>query len=566
MKKTLSVLLAVIMLVSVFSASFTVFADHEEDGIYYDEMNNASYYKGGVIQKGWIKTTEEVTHWDADGEPYTVDEPIWYYADSNGFLVEGWQTIKKDKYYFSGYQMCHGGVWELEDGKAYYFAKSGALQTGWIKETYTELWGTYTNTYYADANGVLRKGWQKIGGKWYCFGNPDDEWSGWNALTGVKHIGGKWYYFDDNGVMKTGWIKDVEAYDDWTYVAWYYADSTGALAQGWKKIGTKWYYFRNEEDTYPNMVSGTYEEIGGKKYLFDDSGALMSGGWQKIEHKYSDGTSSTTWYYSDKNGVLKEGWLQSGGKWYYFAPEMVQSSGYKVGKKVYVFDKSGALVSGNGWYKNTYKSDGKTYYDYFYLEKDVAVVGWKKIGGAWYYFDNSFGWMYRNSGYAIDGKTYAFDKNGKLMTKTGWVSFTSEYSGNKFWAYLDKGGVCRTGWQKLGGKWYYFNESGIMETGITTIEEKGGAQKVYFFDDNGVWISSKSGWVSETRTRWASKGEEQYKAWFYFVKGEGIKGWKGIKGKWYYFDEYDGEMFADGSFWIDDKQYNFDKNGVCLNP
>ena len=48
--------------------------------------------------------------------------------------------------------------------KPYYFAKSGVMQTGWIKRTYELTPGEYrTEWYYADKNGILKEGWTEIG-------------------------------------------------------------------------------------------------------------------------------------------------------------------------------------------------------------------------------------------------------------------------------------------------------------------------------------------------------------------------------------------------------------------
>ena len=41
-----------------------------------------------------------------------------------------------------------------------------------------------------------------------------------------------------------------------------------------------------------------------------------------------------------------------------------------------------------------------------------------------------------------------------------------------------------TGWQQIGGKWYYFNGSGTMLTGTQRI---GG--KTYRFNSSGAWVA-----------------------------------------------------------------------------
>ena len=55
--------------------------------------------------------------------------------------------------------------------------------------------------------------------------------------------------------------------------------------------------------------------------------------------------------------------------------------------------------------------------------------------------------------------------------------------------------------------------------------------------------------------------------WYYANKGGSlVKGWKKIKGKWYYFDANGGYyMYRNGTYKISQKSYKFDKNGVCKN-
>jgi glucan-binding YG repeat protein len=48
---------------------------------------------------------------------------------------------------------------------------------------------------------------------------------------------------------------------------------------------------------------------------------------------------------------------------------------------------------------------------------------------------------------------------------------------------MNSSGVMTTGWQKIGGKWYYMNSSRQIVTGTQVI---GG--KTYVFNSSGVWI------------------------------------------------------------------------------
>ncbi|MBQ9562015.1 MAG: cell wall-binding protein, partial [Lachnospiraceae bacterium] len=111
------------------------------------------------------------------------------------------------------------------------------------------------------------------------------------------------------------------------------------------------------------------------------------------------------------------------------------------------------------------------------------VSGWKKISSKWYHFDTKGGWM--DVGVTeIGGKKYFLGSDGVLASKAGWQKVVNEDYTE--WYYTDSDGVCKTGWQKIGGNWYYFEpDFAYMCTGYWNI---GGED--YYFDDNGVWIKN----------------------------------------------------------------------------
>jgi len=47
---------------------------------------------------------------------------------------------------------------------------------------------------------------------------------------------------------------------------------------------------------------------------------------------------------------------------------------------------------------------------------------------------------------------------------------------------MDWTGIMTTGWQYIGGHWYYMNADGIMVTGRHYINKRW-----YYFNANGVW-------------------------------------------------------------------------------
>ncbi|MBR0145672.1 MAG: hypothetical protein IJM25_03300 [Eubacterium sp.] len=133
--------------------------------------------------------------------------------------------------------------------------------------------------------------------------------------------------------------------------------------------------------------------------------------------------------------------------------------------------------------------------------------------------------------------------DGILYGKDGFRSLTHKekavWKKNKTcWWYEDASGwYPKNCWQKIDGKWYYFNEKGYMEKDAY----RGG----YYLTSSGAWDGkSKSvGWKKDSR------------GWYYETgKGTYLKnGWQLINGKWYYFkaDGYAAQSeWVKGYYWI----------------
>ena len=93
----------------------------------------------------------------------------------------------------------------------------------------------------------------------------------------------------------------------------------------------------------------------------------------------------------------------------------------------------------------------------------------------------------------------------------GWVK-----KGNNWYYVTNKGN--HTGWAKINGRYYLFNDEGVMQTGF--VKNQG---KWYFFNIAGYM---KIGWQK-------IKGK-----WYYFdlVRGDMKTGWVKSDGHWYYMD------------------------------
>lgn len=148
-------------------------------------------------------------------------------------------------------------------------------------------------------------------------------------------------------------------------------------------------------------------------------------------------------------------------------------------------------------------------------------------------------------------------------------SWITDKKGNRVgWKFND--GTKATGWSKIDGKQYYFDNNGKLKAGLQTI----GGSKYY--------IRSKSG---KAVNQW----QQVNKKWYYFDKnGKAVSGWKNLtkdgKKGWFYFNPKtnqmavnswirnsskkgtyyvgsNGMMFANGKFKTKDGYRTFDKNG-----
>ncbi len=204
-----------------------------------------------------------------------------------------------------------------------------------------------------------------------------------------------------------------------------------------------------------------------------------------------------------------------------------------------IHSASGGPGQNFGWYKE----NDKWYYKTELFRNKEMVVGnvsedWLFDTGMWYYFDKQ-GVMVRNITLTIDGKSYDFEKDGHCTNKIeiGW-----QMDCNNRWYYFDENGImlknttvnkstldengvliktessflsddpnqypgwylqdnkwhCKLGDKNLvstwlstsNGKWFYFDNQGILVTNTTL---KIGS-KDYVFADNGLCTNKNRGW------------------------------------------------------------------------
>ncbi len=300
----------------------------------------------------------------------------WKYQYANGsYAVNAWVTDNKKQYWIDANGTMVTGVCAV-DGKVYHFDSSGVLQmtAGW-----KQLNG---NWYYFTKSGAAQTGWVKSGSKWYY----QDPGSG-VMKTGWVDVSGKKYFLTASGAMRssTGWFKDGGN--------WYWITGSGAAATGWVKAKGKWYYL----DPASAVMKTGWVDVSGKKYFLNSSGAMRTSGW------FKDGGN---WYWITGSGAAAMGWAKVKGKWYYQDPSTaIMQTGWKqVGQEWYYLNANGDMKT--GWFKQ-----GSTWY---YLKGSGAMaVGWQTVNGKQYYFDSD-GKMFTGE-HNIDGKPCFFDASGVFV-------------------------------------------------------------------------------------------------------------------------------------------------------
>lgn len=293
----------------------------KKNGVWY-------YYKKGITQTGWQYIGKK-----------------WYYMDADGAMQTGWLELGEKVYYLNSSGAMVTG-WKWVDGKWYYFKSSGQMVIGWIQ--------TGGKWYFLNESGEMVTGVYKVSGKTYCF-----DGNGVMLKNGWKNVGGKWYYLSASGAAHTGW--------QMVGSKWYYMDNSGVMQTGWRKISGTWYYLQ----TSGAMIETGWQKLGGRWYYFERSGAMKSG-WQIVSEK---------WYYLGEadDGAMKTGWLTVGGETYYLnsSGAMLGGGWHKIDGSWYLMYSSGKILT--GW-QNV---NGKWYY----MDKTSGkmLTGWQKIDGKWYY-------------------------------------------------------------------------------------------------------------------------------------------------------------------------------------
>ena len=278
----------------------------------------------------------------------------WYYADAEGNILKGSQTIDGVHVYFDSY-----GV-QAKDAIAegYYYDKDSGARHEAPRKQFIKAGG---KLYYLDDDNKISSGYKKIDGKDYFITGYGEVLRGEFGPYGYEP-----YYDSETGaaVRQRGFVKSGRN--------WYYLDDEGNKVLGLAKIDGNLYYFSNPVATKYR----TGEQVKGelvKPYDF-------------FNYNRSPYDNPVYYFDAETGAAVTNQFFNWKGNWYYFGND----------GKALIFDQ---VINGQHLY---FDYEGKQI-------KGNFVTDYK---GTRYYDENS-GELVTNQTRTINGVTYHFDENGR---------------------------------------------------------------------------------------------------------------------------------------------------------
>ena len=309
-----------------------------------------------VIKEKYYLSGTPMRYYDKDSgalvkNQYFNHNGKWYYADAEGNILKGSQTI---------------------DGVHVYFDYNG------VQAKDTVLDGYYYDKDTGARKELPRDQFIKIGDDLYYFSS--------NGRTGSISVNGKDYYVEQNGRVLRG------SFNIYQYPP-YYDDETGEAVEktGFVKSRGSWFYLENGK-----KVAG-FKKIDGKLYYFSANPMNKYETNEQVRGKLvgpkfyisflSRAEDNPTYYFDAETGAaVTNQFVYADGHWYYFGND----------GKALLFDQ---VINGQ-----------HLYFDYQGKQiKGNFVTDYK---GTRYYDENS-GELVTNQTRTINGVTYHFDENGR---------------------------------------------------------------------------------------------------------------------------------------------------------
>ena len=367
-----------------------------------EEGSGIDYFGDAGVQKGKYSYSYRLAIEKRHG--YTFADDIEILVNGSRENVEVTSVSDDEfniRYHYPAGTQPLDGIWK-KDGSQWHFydGAENLITNAWAQDNAGWCWldgsGNITKSkwikdagewYYLNASGYRAQNtWVKDSTGW-CFMGPD----GKMVKNTWKKDSKGWCYLGANGYMVTNdWAKDSKGW------CWIGPDGYMLVQTKWIQVSGEWYHITKGYRDHNKWM----KDSKGWCWLQSD-GKMLTNGWAM---------DSKGWCWIGANGYMVEQtkWIKYDGGWYYIEKGYrVQNSWRKDSKGWCYLDGTGRMVTDN-WAKD---SKGECWIgpDGYMVEKTMLVEfegetygiekGYKVIGGS----------------IEIDGNTYAFDEEGKLI-------------------------------------------------------------------------------------------------------------------------------------------------------
>ena len=328
------------------------------------------------------------------------------------------------------------------------------------------------------------------------------------------------------------------------------ASSDALAAQGWVKTGNAWYFYNQNGVLARNAWAGNY-------WLGAD-GKMVTNAWVDNGRYYVDANGAWVKGAQKPAVTQKQGWVQSGGAWYYYYQGNVVINAWvgnywlgadgRMATSSWV-DNGRYYVGSNGeWVRNAQKPEEKK-------------QGWVKDSNTWYYY-NTDGTLARNKW----AGNYWLGADGRMSTNS-WVDNGRYYVGsNGEWVRnAQKPEEKKQGWIKESNTWYYYNTDGTLArnkwVGNYWLGADGRMATNSWVDNNRYYVGTNGAWIKDAR-----HPEEKKQGWvkesntWYYYNTDGTL----ARNKWAgnYWLGADGRMATNS--WVDNNRYYVGADGAWV--
>lgn len=440
-------------------------------------------------------------------------------ASFMSFAATGWKQSGNTWYYENTSGDNATETWKKSGDNWFYLGSDGKMLTNQLVED-------DDNYYYVNGDGVMiTNQWVKTQAAddeeehWYYFQSNGKAYKkGSSDKANLKEINGKKYIFDEDGRMVYGWVNesgeqaDEDDSDAWKEAVYYCgSEDDGAVTTGWISLdvdteddddyqGYYWFYFNQSNGK--KVKDETSKTINGKKYGFDEFGAMLYEWAPATDSNASSSVADYKYYQDYDNGVNKrsgwflsvpaedvdpEGYEEGDERWFYANSNgsLKYSTLSTINGKKYAFDEYGKMMYG----LRGLKLSGSTIDEYTdELESLDDIEAAESEGFNMYYFGDSDDGSMRKSGTTleIDGEKYKYEFKSNGEGRHGIYKDVIYVAGRRIEADSDQGYAifAEDGTEMTSEGGYLVNTSGKIQKNKKNVKDKD--DMYYCTDKDGI--------------------------------------------------------------------------------